>query len=500
MLRFRSTVNVVQEHTIVFLALTFVLIVGWMVLFLRTVPFTGYETDGVYYMITSRLLFTDQFRPPTFGGGIGMPLLTRFVSIIVPDTFMAAKVVSLTAGLAFLIASTQVASRFWGAKIGLVTGLLLLTNPLVVIYSTTSLSDMLAAAWLMLGLWSLLDAERRWRLFLGAVCLGFAWTTRSVYFVFWPLLMAPIFRRKHQEHQDMVLAALWALTGLFVGCVYQGWVNWRFFGSPFYSDNWRNIAALVYGWDGVTQVHSAKQMLIEQGGRLAFLWLKRFAIQIPEGLFHATFWPLLLALPGYFVARRSTEHLLYYLWGLVTVAYLFLLAPVWRIELRYFLPVLPLILASGVAMWQALSGGRHRYLATTGLLFALIISLGAAVENMQEMVALQAPEYRDAGQFLASHAQPGDVVLATQPHVFFYANLPGKMWGKLEIQPIDQIGQSVEAEGIDWVVFDSRRGGWQFPQFSELLDPASRMALMNGWTPAKRIERPQPIMIWSVHP
>ena len=108
--------------------------------------------------------------------------------------------------------------------------------------------------------------------------------------------------------------------------------------------------------------------------------------------------------------------------------------------------------------------------------------------------------YRDAGLFLASHAQPGDVVLATQLHVFFYANLPGKMWGKLEIQPIDQIGQSVEAEGIDWVVFDNRMGGWQFPQFSELLDPASRMTLMNGWTPAKRIERPQPIMIWRVHP
>ena len=134
----------------ILMAGVFFLAVGWLVLAVRTVPFTGYETDGVYYMISSRLLFTEQFRPPTFGGGIGMPLLIRLVNTIVPDTFTAAKLVSMAAGLAFLVGAIQIVSRLFGSGTALVTGLLLLVNPLVLIYSTTSLSDMLAAAWLML--------------------------------------------------------------------------------------------------------------------------------------------------------------------------------------------------------------------------------------------------------------------------------------------------------------------------------------------------------------
>jgi len=488
-----------QRGATVLAALAFVLTVGWLVVYIRTVPFTGYETDGVYYMISSRLLFTEQFRPPTFGGGIGMPLLIRLVNAFVPNTFAAAKMVSMAAGLVFLVASIRVVGRLFGTGTGLVTGLLLLVNPFLLIYSTTSLSDMLAAAWLMLALWCLLKADRRMFLFLAALGLGFAWSTRSVYLVFWPLLIAPVFRQKHQDRRLIFSIALSAIAGLIIGSAYQAVVNWRFFGFPFYSDNWRNIAALVYGWDSMAQVHSARQMLMEKGPLLAFLWMKRFAIQIPEGLFHTTFWPFLFAAPGYFMTARSTERPLYYLWGLTTAAYLFLLAPVWRIELRYFLPVLPLVVASGVAMWQIISGQR-RYVMAFGVLFAIVISLGAAVENIQEMVASQAPEYREAGRFLSIHAQPGDIVLATQPHIFFYANLPGKMWGDLNSQTIDQIGPAVKSSGIDWVVFDSRRGGWQFPQFSELLNPTSQAASIYGWTPAHRIDNSQQLVIWRVHP
>lgn len=424
-----------------------------------------------------------------------MPFLIRMVDAITPDTFTAAKLVSMLAGLLFLAASMRVVKPLFGDATSLITGLLLLLNPLVLIYSTTSLSDMLAAAWLMAALWCLLRADKPVILFLGAVSLGFAWSTRSIYIVFWPLLAAPFLEQWGQRRWQ---AGALALAGLSVGCVYQGAINWQFFGSPFHSDNWRNIAALVYGWDGLEQVHSARQMLVERGPQLALLWTKRFVIQIPEGLFHSAFWPFLLATPGYVAATPSTRRPLYYLWGITTLVYLFLLAPVWRIELRYFLPVLPLALGSGVAMWRAMSGHRP-YLLAMGVLFACLISLGAAIENVGEMVESQGPEYREAGRFLAAHAQPDDIVLATQPHVFFYADLRGKQWGDLKSQNMDEIDRAVELEDIDWVVFDARRGGWEFPQFKALLDPASEEVLSYGWKPTHSINSPSQLVVWRVH-
>lgn len=166
------TEGIIRRQPNILLILGFVLILGWLIVCVRSVPFTGYETDGVFYMITSRLFFTEQFRPPTFGGGIGMPFAIWAMNRIVPDTFLAAKVVSLLAGTLFLVASTQVATGFFSKPVGWITGILIAVNPLVLIYSTVSLSDMLAAAWLMLAVWLILSDRHRANLLLAGICLG----------------------------------------------------------------------------------------------------------------------------------------------------------------------------------------------------------------------------------------------------------------------------------------------------------------------------------------
>src|SRR5882672_241359 len=128
---------------------------------LRTAPFIGNETDGVYYMLAARALFTKAFTPPTFGGGVGMPIAIAAVNHIFADTFRSAQIVSAFAGLIYLVSATRVLTKLFSSAVGLTTGLLLLVSPIFLVNSTTSLTDVLSACLPLAGLWILLS-DRKW--------------------------------------------------------------------------------------------------------------------------------------------------------------------------------------------------------------------------------------------------------------------------------------------------------------------------------------------------
>lgn len=464
---------------------------------LRTVPFTGYETDGVYYMIGARTLLTPEFRPPSYGGGIGMPIAIRLFDSLVHDTFTAAKIVSAIAGLLYMLASLKVITELFAPATGLMGGLLLLVNPIVLIYSTTSLADMLGAAWPMVALWALLDEQRRWRVFLAGLCLGLAWTTRYINVVYWPLLFAVAFR-SDRSRSHTIRMFVFGVAGLILGSLPQAITNFSFFGTPFYSDNWRNIAITLYGSTYANQIHSFQQIVQQDWIRLSFMWARRLAIQIPEELFHVAYWPAWLAVPGYgLTLRNSKRRALLALWGGTIVLYLLLVAPIWRIELRYFLPILPLILASGVAMWRILVNDNKMGI-TIGLVVAVLISTGAAIGNVGELIASQAPEFKQAGLFLRNKAGSDDLVLASQPHVFFYAERPGVLFESLRQEELDLLGDSIDSRLITWVVFDERRGAQQFPALAWLLDPHSSRTVQLGWRLAFSTHEFPRILVWRV--
>src|SRR5882672_2935252 len=154
----------------------------------RTAPFIGSETDGVYYMLEARGLFTKAFVPPTYGGGVGMPIAIAAFNYLFSDTFRSAQIVSALAGLVYLVASVRVVTKLSTSSVELATGLLLLVSPILLVNSTTSLSDLLGACLPMVGLWLLLDdGKSRWPIaLLSGLAFGAAYTVRSINAAFLP--------------------------------------------------------------------------------------------------------------------------------------------------------------------------------------------------------------------------------------------------------------------------------------------------------------------------
>ena len=461
-------------------------IVVLILLSYRTVPFTGYETDGVFYMIQADTLFTDKFVPPTYGGGIGMPVSIHFVKYCVDDTFLAAKIVSAVAGFLYLAASLGIMTRLCTPLTGFWGTLLLLVNPTVLIYSTTSLSDMLAASLVLNAVWVLLDARNAQRFFIAGIFLGLGWTARSVNVVFFPLIVVALLE-KGQGKSDIFKKIIAGSAGILLGILPQMIVNSIYFGNPVHTDNWQNIAMMLYGPGFSERVHSFGEILRNDWLRLCIVWTKQFVVQTPIKLYETAYLPVLLVVPGFIISLRLSEKKpLLALWGCCVMLYLFFVSSVWRIELRYFLPVLPLVMISGVVMWQKMLG-ESRYGFVIGIVLMACMSAFASIENIKELVNKQAPEFRQAGLFLKEQAGTEDLILASQPHIFFYARRPGILFENLNPGEIGDLGKTISDKNVKWIVFDERNGEIKFKALSNLFNPVSpfdwRLAFSNNNSP-----------------
>src|SRR5215510_8924738 len=249
------------------LMMTHVILLG-LLISLRTAPFIGSETDGVYYMISARSLFTRTFIPATFGGGVGMPLAIAAMNLIISDTFRSAQFVSALAGLIYLICAVKIFTRIVSPSVGVMTGALLLVSPIFLVNSTSALTDVLGACLPLAGTWLLLEdfkLPRSLVVLAGGILFGAAYAVRSISVVFFPLALVATARgdvRRNLKH--LIMAAV----GLLVGALPQLYVNQKYFGNPFYSDNWRNIAALVFDWDQVNKLSSFREVIQLAGPKL----------------------------------------------------------------------------------------------------------------------------------------------------------------------------------------------------------------------------------------
>jgi Dolichyl-phosphate-mannose-protein mannosyltransferase len=475
------------------LVATYVLVLA-VLISLRTAPFIGFETDGVYYMMSARSLFTKAFVPSTFGGGIGMPLAIATANAIISDTFRSAQFVSAVAGLIYLIAAARIITRVYSPTVGIITGALLLVSPILLVNSTSSLTDVLGACLPLAGLALLLSNQSSPRWFvslLTGVLFGAAYSVRPINFVFFPLPL--IATASSAQRKQVIMAAV----GLLLGVLPQLYVNQKYFGNPFYSDNWRNTAALVLDWDQVNRLSSFREVIQQAGPRLFVVWIKRLLVDLPIALYHVAYLPLLFSLPGFFLAFRKAKdphRRVMFTWAACTLCYLVLVAGVWRIEARYFLPVLPLLLSAGVLMWQHLTE-RSKALFVGGLAVAILMSAAVTFRDGRELLKSQSTEFKEAGLFLQQQAAPGDVILASQPSVFFYSHRPGMLLGAVPQEEIDQLDTTVASRHIDWVVFDERRGYQDNPRLGWMLDPKSALAADRGWQPVFVLESPR-LVVW----
>ncbi|MDD5584316.1 MAG: glycosyltransferase family 39 protein [Candidatus Omnitrophica bacterium] len=490
------------EGAAVFLLLFFYIVAMAILFSIRNTPLIGYETDGVTFMMKSRALFTKYFSPPTLGAGVGSVFAMRFFDMIVHDTFAAGKLVSMIAGFFYLLASFKVMKKLYAPSTGLLTALLLLVNPTVVIYSTISGSDMLAAAFLMMALWALLDNQRNSRVFLAGLCLGLGFTVRCVYIIFIILILSVMGDFKNNKLRTIYKFVIGSI-GFIVGSLPQLAANVLYYGSPIFTNSWRLVALTLHEGvydSGFLSLSFAK---VNQQGwlRLCYLWMKRFVVQVPTIIVYAVFWPAFLAVPGYILSFRrfKQNNRLLILSGVSMIIYLFFLSSVFfENEPRYLLPVFPLLLASSMTMLRILVNDRKRGIVI-GFTVILLITVFATIEKTREYITGgQAMEFKKAGLFLNAKAGPHDIIVASQPHVFFYARRPGKLFESFSREELKNFEQDINTRGVQWVVFDERYGAGQFPSLTWLLDPESSRAAANGWHSVFDNKTKPRIVVWRV--
>jgi hypothetical protein len=397
------------------------------------------------------------------------------------------------AGLLYLITAVRIFTRIISPGVGIMTGALLLVSPILLINSTSSLTDVSGACLPLVGTWLLLEDFKfpRWlvALFVG-VLFGAAYAVRSINVVFFPIALVATAGGTGRRNLKPVIAAA---AGLLIGTLPQLYVNQKYFGNPFHSDNWRNVAALVFDWDYVNRLSSFREVILLAGPKLFGVWIKRFVVDIPVALYHVAYLPLLFSVPGIFLMLQraaAANRRLIITWSGCLVVYLFLVAGVWRIESRYFLPVLPLLLSAAIVMWQELTR-RSKPIFVAGLVLAIGVSAAVAFRDGRVFLRLQSTEFKEAGLFLRDHAASDDVIVASQPSVFLYAQRRGAL---LESMPGD-IDAAFASRRIDWIVFDERRGYQDNPGLGWMLDPNSALAANRGWQPVFVRESPR-IVVW----
>jgi hypothetical protein len=244
----------------------------------------GVENDG--YVGEADLLLRgelprDEYHPLLY------PLLVAGTSLIVGNTFAAAKLVSVLAAGGFLVAAALLARRLFGGAVAAVTALLLAGNAHVLVYAVQASTDMLNAALVTLALWlalRTLATPRRAEVvaLAGACALAYFTRYQSALLLLPALLAVWIAPAPHRAARSRrVLGFGVALVAFLVPHLALTWAS---FGTPLHDASWRNIALRHFGamdysaiaqlpFDGVLSVllHDPATLLQHAGADLAAL-------------------------------------------------------------------------------------------------------------------------------------------------------------------------------------------------------------------------------------
>lgn len=433
----------------------------WFFVDLRhSVPIPGWETDGVDYLLKTRDLQAGHFAPPKFGTTAYYIFAVAAVGKIIPDLFLAAKLLSGIAGAIFLLSSIEL-GRIISNRAAILTGILVLVNPYFIFYSDACMADMpaagLAAAALCLAL-KAHPSETGASLFF-----GLAWGMRSITVFFLPVLF--------------IRSGNWLRrAGFFlVAALPQLIVNFYYFGNPVYSENWRNLAGLVRPIREVERMNSIKDIPLSDLLRTIPVWIRRLSADLPDQSFHMVYW----IAPFIFVGVPILWNRKGRVWILCACLYLAAIEGVWLVPERYFLPALPIMLVAGIAGMERLCSHR-RWILRIATALVVITTAGAGVSKTNEFLGAGSIEFRRAGEYVHSHSVSSDQVVVSSLPVLYYAERAGWLLESLTDQDIDNLESVLAAHSVRYVVADTRIHQ-ERPALEFLNDPAAVRIRYPGW-------------------
>lgn len=339
----------------------------------------------------------------------GYPLLLEAVARVVTDYALAAKIISLTAGLVSLLFFYRTAHRiFDSAGLALLLTCFLAFDTAFFRVALLDGTDMAALAPLMAFFFYLteLPGTRLRPLFLAGLALGIGYLLRySVLAALPGALLALALLAWHQPAARLRQAGV-LLGGYLLGAGPQLLVSFYLRGNPFYNEQYRNIWFGMHGqgdwgshWQEAGAVQSLWQVIAEEPGLFVDNMLmnlsKIFFMHMFDYPFLFLSWAgivLMLALRFWRIRLGAAVLTMLALGGAISMAFVY-----WRIGI----PALPgLILVSGVPFaWVGGLWARQKRLPaglkSAGVTLIVLVCLGVTAErflkNFGERIATPMP-------------------------------------------------------------------------------------------------------------
>ena len=436
--------------------------------------------------------------------GPGYEILLGLFGFLVPNLFVAAELLSLTATLATLGFWFAILRRRTDVRIALAAVVLYAVNPFVFRYGYSATTDAVSVAIQSACLWLLLAREGPRAAFAAGLLAAAAFLTRYNAVFLLPAGLA-VFALRPPEARRGTLALRFAAG--FLAPV----VPWVLFclasGTRFSFQLHHNIAYEVYArskgipWDNYQrflqpQFHNLWDVIRRDPGAFtARMATNVFEHLRDDGLRLLGGWTAAAALAGVlvlFVERRGRAFLPVLLPGALLF---FSLVPVFYSE-RYSLALVPFYVAlGGLAFGAPLAafpmGGV--WVKALALALPVVFTVRTSVKATAFADSQLPTEVLEIAETLRERKAPGDRVIARKPHVAFHAGVEAAPFPFADSLP--DLARGVKQEHARWL-FVSWPEVETRPAFWHLLDTTG---VVPGLT-VRRVTRPHPAVLYEVGP
>ena len=248
-----------------------------------------------------------------------------------------------------------------------------------------------------------------------------------------------------------------AITGFIAGALPKIIASWRYYGNPFYSENWRNIALLVRTDDQASQMPRLLDLPFSDPVRIASIWMKRIFADTPEQTIHVIYRAAAFVIPGaVFLWMKYSDRRI---WIATSIACIAVIQLTWRIELRCFIPVLPVLpIAAPCGLEQVRGARRTLYFAVAA--FLVVTTAAAGISGTARLLRLQSPELKQAGEY------------------------------------VNNLAAAISARNVRWIVADNRLAQ-EVPGLTWLDDEALTHARFPNWK-VVRFGGDLHVLVWEI--
>lgn len=428
-------------------------------------------------------------------------------ALLTGDAFTAGKLLSALAGGLLVFATAVLAGSVFGTTAAVLCGLLLAAHGAVVVMSAQAASDVIALAFAMAAFAVSARAVDRpcARNWLGAgVLAGLALGTRFQMLPLVPALLLVAFAAAPRLRRGAFV-----LAGLALGYLPQALAAWWAYGSPVYSEHWRNIdLKVVHDYDAVAAfadapASSLSDLLLQHGGRVAGALVRDLGGQLTGGLgeFVASrpCFPADLAIVIAIVlgCLRAWRHPV--LRGVVVFGglYLPMLCVALVPEGRYLLPMLPM---AALAMAALAQGGATRT-QRLWLCLPLVATIAVAAASMPGWVRTFVDSHPtaeiEAVRSLRTRLTDGDPIAS--PFSPMMRHVPGHvLWiptQRLDAQGpalLDQIEQRAQHLHFEYLVVGPASARHLHAALRQCRGITDRACSVESWTEGAAVVRCRP--------